>query len=236
MNKTDLINQLADRLDGDKKAAQTAVEGLIDLVQREVHKGSSVSISGFGVFEKRARAARTARNPRTGEAVKVKKTTVPAFRPGKYFKDVISGTVKMPKATGAPTTARAAAALAKAGPARTTTRAPRAASGAAATTAAPKTTATRTRAAAKPAAATATAEPKTTRTPRATAAKTAPAAKTTTRSTAAKAPAKTTAAKSTAAKTTASTAKAPAKTAATKAPAKSTAAKTPARRAAAKTK
>ena len=84
MNKTDLINKLAERLDGDKKAAQTAVEGFIDLVQREVPRGRSVSISGFGVFEKRARAARTARNPRTGEAVKVKKTTVPAFRPGKY--------------------------------------------------------------------------------------------------------------------------------------------------------
>ena len=54
MNKTDLINQLAERLDGDKKAAQVAVEGFIDLVQREVQKGRNVSISGFGVFEKRA--------------------------------------------------------------------------------------------------------------------------------------------------------------------------------------
>ena len=152
MNKTDLINQLAERLDGDKKAAQAAVEGFIDLVQREVQKGRNVSISGFGVFEKRLRAARTARNPRTGEAVKVKKTTVPAFRPGKYFKDVIAGTVKLPKPTGKPTSARAAAAAAKAGTApaaaarTTTTRAPRAT--AAAKTAG--TTTTRTRAAAKP--------------------------------------------------------------------------------------
>lgn len=130
MNKTDLINQLAERLDGDKKAAQTAVEGIIDLVQREVQRGRNVSISGFGVFEKRARAARTARNPRTGEAVKVKKTTVPAFRPGKYFKDVISGSVKLPKATAKPTSARAAAAAAKAttpaAAAAKTTKAPRA--------------------------------------------------------------------------------------------------------------
>ena len=194
MNKTDLINQLAERLDGDKKAAQAAVEGIIDLVQREVQKGRSVSISGFGVFEKRLRAARTARNPRTGEAVKVKKTTVPAFRPGKYFKDVIAGTVKLPKPTGKPTSARAAAAAAKApatAAAKTTaTRAPRAA-------AAPKTAAAaapRTRAAAKPAASTSTASPTrtrsaatkaataapakaaTTRAPRATAAKAAPAA------------------------------------------------------------
>ena len=191
MNKTDLINQLAERLDGDKKAAQAAVEGFIDLVQREVQKGRNVSISGFGVFEKRARAARTARNPRTGEAVKVKKTTVPAFRPGKYFKDVITGSVKLPKPTGKPTSARAAAAAAKAGPTTaakaTTTRAPRAAA------AAPKAAATtRTRAAAKPAAAaaaptrtraaakTAAAAPAkatTARAPRATAVKAAPAAK-----------------------------------------------------------
>jgi len=191
VNKTDLINQLAERLDGDKKAAQAAVEGFIDLVQREVQKGRNVSISGFGVFEKRARAARTARNPRTGEAVKVKKTTVPAFRPGKYFKDVIAGTVKLPKPTGKPTSARAAAAAAKAGPTTaakaTTTRAPRAAA------AAPKAAATtRTRAAAKPAAAaaaptrtraaakTAAAAPAkatTARAPRATAVKAAPAAK-----------------------------------------------------------
>ena len=191
MNKTDLINQLAERLDGDKKAAQAAVEGFIDLVQREVQKGRNVSISGFGVFEKRARAARTARNPRTGEAVKVKKTTVPAFRPGKYFKDVIAGSVKLPKPTGKPTSARAAAAAAKAGPTTaakpTTTRAPRAAA------AAPKAAATtRTRAAAKPAAAaaaptrtraaakTAAAAPAkatTARAPRATAVKAAPAAK-----------------------------------------------------------
>jgi len=202
VNKTDLINQLAERLDGDKKAAQTAVEGFIDLVQREVQRGRNVSISGFGVFEKRARAARTARNPRTGEAVKVKKTTVPAFRPGKYFKDVISGAVKLPKATAKPTSARAAAAAAKAtapaAPAAKTTRAPRATAKpaaaprtrAAAAKAAPAATATRTRAAAaKPAAKAAPAA--TTRATRATTAKAATAAKApATRRTAAKAAAK----------------------------------------------
>lgn len=152
MNKTDLINALAERLDGDKKVAQAAVEGFIDLVQREVHKGQNVSISGFGVFEKRARAARTARNPRTGEAVKVKKTTVPAFRPGKYFKDVISGTVKLPKATGKPTSARAAAAAAKAAAPAPRTRAAAAPKAAAAKAPAAATT-TRARAAAPKAAA-----------------------------------------------------------------------------------
>lgn len=212
MNKTDLINQLAQRLDGDKKAAQTAVEGLIDLVQREVQRGENVSISGFGVFEKRARAARTARNPRTGQAVKVKKTTVPAFRPGKYFKDVIAGTVKLPKVTGKPTTARAAAAAAKAPVA------------AKAPTAANAPTATRTRAAAAKSS-DATATPSTTATAakpatrsRTAAAQSAPSTATKTpRATATKTPAKTAAAKAPAAATAAPAAKAPA---AKRAPAK----------------
>jgi DNA-binding protein HU-beta len=149
VNKTDLIDHLAELMDGNKKkSAQTAVEGIIDVIQREVQKGQNVTIAGFGVFEKRQRAARTARNPRTGEVVKVKKTTVPVFRPGKYFKDVVAGTVKLPKPTGQPISARAAAAAGKATAAtaaRTTTRAPR-------STAAPNaagTTAPRTRAAAK---------------------------------------------------------------------------------------
>jgi DNA-binding protein HU-beta len=208
VNKTDLINQLALRLDGDKKAAQTAVEGFIDLVQREVQRGENVSISGFGVFEKRARAARTARNPRTGTAVKVKKTTVPAFRPGKYFKDVIAGTVKLPKVTAKPTTARAAAAAAKAPAVKapTTTRA-----AAAKAPAAPRTRA----AAAKPAATAASAAKPATRT-RAAAAK-APAA---TAAPAAKAP-RATAAKAPAAKATATKAAPAAKApAARKTPAK----------------
>src|SRR6476660_1880702 len=110
VNKTDLIDQLAELLDGNKKSAQTAVESIIDVIQREVQKGQNVTIAGFGVFEKRQRAARTARNPRTGEMVKVKKTTIPVFRPGKYFKDVVAGTVKLPKPTGQPISARAAAA------------------------------------------------------------------------------------------------------------------------------
>jgi len=212
VNKTDVINKLADRLDGDKKTAQAAVEGFIDIVQRAVHSDDKVAISGFGVFEKRARAARTARNPRTGEAVKVKKTTVPIFRPGSFFSDVISGKVKMPKATGGVTTARAAAAAAKAAPTRGRTAAKPAAAAAPART-------TRTRAAAKPAAAAPAAAPaKTTRTRAAAkpaAAAAAPAAKPATRTRAAAAP------KPAATRTTKAAAKpAAAKAAPKKAPAK----------------
>ena len=91
MNKTQLVDALAERL-GDKKIAAAAVAGLADVVIRTVGAGDKVTITGFGVFEGRARAARTARNPRTGEPVKVQETTVPAFRPGTHFREFVRGT------------------------------------------------------------------------------------------------------------------------------------------------
>ncbi|MGA8117952.1 MAG: HU family DNA-binding protein [Actinocatenispora sp.] len=94
MNKAELIEALTVRL-GDRKMATAALEAVLDEIQRTVGKGGKISLAGFGVFEKRARAARTARNPRTGEAVKVKKTSVPAFRPGQGFKDVVTGKKKI---------------------------------------------------------------------------------------------------------------------------------------------
>ena len=99
MNKAQLIEALAERL-GDKKTASQAVEDVVDIIVRNVNKGEKVNITGFGVFEKRARAARTARNPRTGETVKVKKTNVPAFRAGTQFKEVVGGQRKLPRVSG----------------------------------------------------------------------------------------------------------------------------------------
>lgn len=98
MNKAQLIEALAERL-GDKKTASQAVEDVVDIIVRNVNKGEKVNITGFGVFEKRARAARVARNPRTGESVKVKKTNVPAFRAGTQFKEVVGGQRKLPRST-----------------------------------------------------------------------------------------------------------------------------------------
>ncbi len=100
MNKAELVEALSSRL-GDKRAATSALDAVLEEIQRAVSKGVKVSIAGFGVFEKRVRGARTARNPRTGEAVKVKKTSVPAFRAGQSFKDVVSGAKKIttPKKT-----------------------------------------------------------------------------------------------------------------------------------------
>ena len=99
MNKAQLVEALSQRLDNDRKRAQQSVEAFLDTVYRTVQKGEKVAITGFGVFEKRERAARMARNPATGEKVRVKKTSVPAFRPGQEFKDVVSGAKKLPKAT-----------------------------------------------------------------------------------------------------------------------------------------
>jgi DNA-binding protein HU-beta len=96
MNKAELIEVLTARLDTDRRQATEAVEHLIDAIVRAVQKGESVTITGFGVFERRRRAARVARNPRTGETVKVKPTSVPAFRPGAQFKSIVSGVQKLP--------------------------------------------------------------------------------------------------------------------------------------------
>lgn len=143
MNKAELIDALAVRL-GDKKSAASALDAVLAEIQTAVTKGDKVAITGFGVFEKRVRAARTARNPRTGESVKVKKTSVPAFRAGASFKDqVASG--KVPKATAAAKkTATAPAKRAAATKATATKTATKAATKAPAKTAAAKKTAAKT--------------------------------------------------------------------------------------------
>jgi DNA-binding protein HU-beta len=110
VNKAELIEALSGRL-GDRKSATAALDAVLSEIQNAVTKGDKVSITGFGVFEKRVRAARTARNPRTGEAVKVKKTSVPAFRAGASFREMVAAG-RAPKAT------KAAAAPAKKAPAK----------------------------------------------------------------------------------------------------------------------
>lgn len=100
MNKAEFVDRIAART-GDRAAAKEVVDVAIDEIQRAVVKGEKVSFAGFGVFEKRARAARMARNPRTGEAVKVKKTVVPAFRPGTGFKELVTGKRKAAKSASA---------------------------------------------------------------------------------------------------------------------------------------
>lgn len=202
MNKAQFIEALANRLGSDKKRAGAALDAVLDEIYTVVVRGEKLALTGFGSFEKRVRDARTARNPATGASVKVKKTSVPAFRAGAEFKAVTSGAKKLAKAAPAKAT--------KAAPSKTTaTKAVTAkATGAkaAATTAASKASASASKAA--PAKATKAAPAKATKASATKAAK-APAAKT--------APAKATAAKSSASKATADS---PAKAARKRTPAK----------------
>jgi DNA-binding protein HU-beta len=232
LNKTQFIDAVAARLNADHKSTAAILDAITDEVYANVVKGEKVILTGFGAFEKRDRAARIGRNPATGAKVRVKKTAVPAFRPGTEFKEIIAGRRKVAKAPAKKVAAKAAPA----------TKAVAAKTGTAAKTITAKATP------AKPARGTATKTAAAAKAPAKTATKTAAPAKTATNS-ATKAPAKTAAAKTTAAKTTtakASAAKAPAKTPAAKttaakssaaksSAAKSSAAKTPAAKAPAKT-
>ena len=95
MNKADLVERLEGHL-GSKKAALEAVEAVVDVIIREVAAGNKVGITGFGTFERVDRAARTGRNPRTGEAVKIAATSVPKFTPGTKFKEVTADPSLLP--------------------------------------------------------------------------------------------------------------------------------------------
>jgi len=210
VNKSQLIDALAARYEGNRKAAAHALEAVLDTITREVAKGEKVAITGFGSFEKRIRPARWVRNPQTGERLKAKKTAVPKFNPGADLKNVISGAKKLPRLTMAnlPQVPGSGAKKAAAKPAAT-----KAAPAKTAAKSTPAKAAAKKSTPAKAAAKKAPAKKAATKT----AAKSTPAKKTTTTA-AKKAPAK-----KTATKTTATTAakKAPAK----KAPAKKAAAK-----------
>ncbi|AYA16547.1 DNA-binding protein [Streptomyces alfalfae] len=227
MNKAQLVEAIADKVGGRQNAAD-AVDAVLDAIVRAVVSGDRVSVTGFGSFEKVDRPARYARNPQTGERVRVKKTSVPRFRAGQGFKDLVSGSKKLPKndvavkkapkgslTGGASATVKKAAAKkattakkATAKKATSTTATAKKTTAKKATPAAKKTTATAKKAAVKKAAPAKKATPaKTAAAKKTTAKKATPAAKKTTakktapatKATAKKAPAK----KSTARKTTA---------------------------------
>ncbi|CAL9593882.1 hypothetical protein GCM10010266_56100 [Streptomyces griseomycini] len=211
MNKAQLVEAIADKMGGRQQAAD-AVDAVLDAIVRAVVAGDRVSVTGFGSFEKVDRPARYARNPQTGERVRVKKTSVPRFRAGQGFKDLVSGSKKLPKndiavkkapkgsLSGPPATiakaatkkaaTKKAAAKKTTGAAKTTARKTTAKKAATKTAAAKKTTAKK-----APAKATATAK---TTAAKKTTAKKAPAKK----ATATKAPAKKSPARKTTAKKT----------------------------------
>ncbi|WP_327697912.1 HU family DNA-binding protein [Streptomyces sp. NBC_00459] len=211
MNKAQLVEAIADKVGGRQQAAE-AVDAVLDAIVRATVSGDRVSVTGFGSFEKVDRPARYARNPQTGERVRVKKTSVPRFRAGQGFKDLVSGSKKLPrggevavkKAPKGSLTGGSAAATVKKAAAKKATTAKKATAAkktvAKKATPAKKTTATAKKTTAKKTTATAkkTTAKKTTATAKKTAAKKAPAAKKATAAT--KAPARKSAARTTTAK------------------------------------
>ncbi|QDY79208.1 HU family DNA-binding protein [Streptomyces qinzhouensis] len=212
MNKAQLVEAIADKLGGRQQAAD-AVDAVLDAIVRAVVGGDRVSVTGFGSFEKVERPARYARNPQTGERVRVKKTSVPRFRAGQGFKDLVSGAKKLPR--GGEVSVKKAPKGSLSGGASTRTTAKAAAKKATAKKAAAKKTVAKKAAPAKKAAVKKTAAKKATTTKKAaakkatTAKKAAPAKKATAKktapakkATAKKAPAKKATARTTAAKKT----------------------------------
>ncbi len=89
MNKASLVDELHAALGGTRVAAEQGVETLINAIVSALKKGDEVSIAGLGIFSVKQRKSRTARNPRTGEAITVPAMTVPKFRAAKALKDAV---------------------------------------------------------------------------------------------------------------------------------------------------
>lgn len=89
MNKVDIANAVHGKLGGTKVQAEDVVDTVIESIVSTLKKGGEVSIAGLGIFSTKTRAARQARNPRTGEAISVPAMRVPKFRPAKALKDAV---------------------------------------------------------------------------------------------------------------------------------------------------
>jgi len=90
VNKTELIDAVAEGADISKAAATRAVDTMLDSISKTLANGSQVTLVGFGTFSVKARAARTGRNPRTGEAIDIPAANVPGFKAGKALKDAVN--------------------------------------------------------------------------------------------------------------------------------------------------
>ncbi|MBA4495609.1 HU family DNA-binding protein [Paenactinomyces guangxiensis] len=90
MNKTELINKVAEAAELTKKDATKSVEAVLDAITEALRAGEKVQLIGFGNFEVRDRAARKGRNPQTGEEIDIPASKVPAFKPGKQLKEEVN--------------------------------------------------------------------------------------------------------------------------------------------------
>lgn len=90
MNKNDLVDEVSAAVDLTKTATTQVVDAMIAAVVRAVANGETVTLSGFGTFERRHRRARVGRNPRSGQRIPIAATDVPAFRPAPAFRDAVA--------------------------------------------------------------------------------------------------------------------------------------------------
>ncbi len=91
MNKHELVSVIAQNAELSKKDAENALAATVDAITKALAEGDKVQIVGFGTFEVRERAARTGKNPRTGEEIEIAASKVPAFKAGKALKEVVNG-------------------------------------------------------------------------------------------------------------------------------------------------
>ncbi|MCP5420690.1 MAG: HU family DNA-binding protein [Gammaproteobacteria bacterium] len=89
MNKSELIEAVANSAELSKAAAGKAVDAVLDTITEALKNGDQVALIGFGIFSVRDRAARTGRDPRSGNPIKIKATKIPAFKAGKGLKDAV---------------------------------------------------------------------------------------------------------------------------------------------------
>jgi len=90
MNKSELIQAVAEAADIPKSTAAKAVDAMVESIKKKLSEGDTITLIGFGTFTVRERAARTGRNPRTGDPINIKAAKVPVFKPGKALKDAVN--------------------------------------------------------------------------------------------------------------------------------------------------
>ncbi|GAW91668.1 HU family DNA-binding protein [Calderihabitans maritimus] len=90
MNKTELVSSVAEKTDLTKKDAEKVVNAVLGSIEEALSRGEKVQLVGFGTFEVRDRAARTGRNPQTGEEIQIPATRVPVFKAGKALKEAVA--------------------------------------------------------------------------------------------------------------------------------------------------
>jgi DNA-binding protein HU-beta len=90
MNKEELVQEIAKKTKSSQKAVAVILGATLETIEKTVSKGKKVTLVGFGTFEPRKRAARTGRNPQTGKKIQISAKTVPAFTPGKKFKELVA--------------------------------------------------------------------------------------------------------------------------------------------------